>query len=57
MALLAGSDAENAELLAGFFRTNSINAIVSKYCAPKMFFGSGFQTLGDGTYTASLAGG
>ena len=38
----------------GFFRTNSINTIVPKHCAPKIC--ESFQTLGYGTCIASLAG-
>ena len=44
-----------ADLLARVFRTNSINAIVPKNCAPKTFQ-VGLQTLGDGTCIALLAG-
>ena len=38
----------------GFFRTNFINAIVPKNCAPKSC--QSLQTLGHGTSIASLAG-
>ena len=38
----------------GFFRTNFINTIVPKNCAPKTC--QSFQTLGHGTCVASLAG-
>ena len=38
----------------GFFRTNFINTIVPKNCAPKSC--QSLQTLGHGTCTASLAG-
>ena len=51
IASLAGSDAKNAH---GLVKTNFINTIVPKNCAPKTC--QKFQTLGHGTCIASLAG-